>query len=358
MSVRNIILILAAVLITAGTGLVARSWINSQRVQVAAPEAPAPKATYVLVAKKNLPSGTFLKENHISWQAWPDEKLHPKYMVKGKQDQKELIGSVVRRGITAGEPITVGRIIQPGERGFLAAVLRPGYRAMAIKVNATSGISGLVFPGDRVDIILTHKIKRASGTRRASETVLTNVRVLAIDHRINDQKNSPKVGKNATLEVTPKQAEMLAVVTELGRLSLVLRSLAKDEEELERLANSDEPLGEPDPARGTTHTWDTEASRLLAGPKKQGRDNKQTVVVQRGSQVRAVRVDRGGGGVGSAGIGGLVGNLLGGLLGGMDSLNFDFTAQPSGTGAGPNVRKPGEQTASGSSSDENKSEEQ
>ena len=150
--------------------------------------------------------------------------------------------------------------MKAGGRGFLAAVLRPGFRAMSIQVTATSGIAGLVFPGDRIDLILTHTVKRGGSDRRASETVLTNLRVLAIDQSVNDQAGNPRVFKNATLELTPKQTEMLAVLGELGRLSMTLRSLAKDEAELERLTNSGDPLAEPDPARGLTYTWDTEVS--------------------------------------------------------------------------------------------------
>ncbi|NIR45890.1 MAG: Flp pilus assembly protein CpaB [Gemmatimonadetes bacterium] len=281
-------LILAAVIITVGTGMVARSWINSQRAQVAAPASPPPvKKTYVLVADKNMPTGTFIQENLVTWQSWPDEKLHPGYMVKGEADPAELAGTVLRRAITAGEPITAGRIIQPGARGFLAAVLRPGYRAVSLRVNATSGIAGLVSPGDRVDIILTHAVR----ARRVSETVLTNVRVLAIDQKTNDQEKAPKVGKNATFEVTPKQAEMLAVLSELGRLSLSLRSLAKDEAELRHLVNSDEPLAEPDPTQGSTHTWDSEVSHLL---RRRAPANQSKVQVVRGGRTVELRFNSGG----------------------------------------------------------------
>ncbi len=112
MSVRNIILILVAVAITAGTGLVARSWIGSQRpAPVAAAPPPQDKKTYVLVADKDLPAGTFIKENLLTWQSWPDEKPHPSYLIKNKDDEKQLkqlVGSVVRRGISAGQPITSG----------------------------------------------------------------------------------------------------------------------------------------------------------------------------------------------------------------------------------------------------------
>ena len=256
---------------------------------------PASPAAYVLIAADDIPTGTFVKESHLRWQAWPDEPLPDSYIVKPETADSDpiadlnVIGAVVRRGLSAGEPITAGRVIKSGERGFLAAVIRPGYRAMAIKVNATSSIAGLIFPGDRVDLILTHAITRGSTQRRASETVLTNVRILSIDQMLDDQEDQPRLGKNATLELTPKQAEMLAVLTDLGKLSLSLRSLAKDEEELNRLANSDEPLAESDPARGSTHTWDTEVSRLLWSPAKAKKD---VVQVIRGKQRETQQVDK------------------------------------------------------------------
>ncbi len=291
MSVRNIILILVAVAITAGTGLVARSWISSKRPPpVAAAPPPQVKKTFVLVADKDLPAGTFIKENLLTWQSWPDEKPHPSYLIKNKDDEEALFGSVVRRGISAGQPITSGRIIQSGERGFLAAVLRPGYRAVSLRVNATSSIAGLIFPGDRVDIILTHSVKAGGPKRRVSETVLTNVRILAIDQKTNDQETAPKVGKNATFEVTPKQAEMLSVLSDLGKLSLSLRSLAKNEAELQRLANSEEPLAETNAEKGKTHTWDSEVSNLLRQPTA---SNQQKVQVIRGGRTTELRFNKG-----------------------------------------------------------------
>lgn len=301
MSVRKILLVVAALLMAGGTSLVVRTWMNSQRtpVVVAPPPPPKVQAVQVLVAAGDVPTGTFLKDTDLRWQPWPEEALHQSYFVKPKPgtdapadsdestiESLELVGAVVRRGITAGEPITKGRILLPGDRGFLAAVLRPGYRAMAIQVNPTAGIAGLVFPGDRVDLILTHTVKRGGTSRRASETVLTNVRVLAIDQILDDQPEAPRVFKNATLELTPKQAEMLAVVRELGKISLSLRSLAKDEEELERLVNSNEPLAEPDPARGLTYTWDTEVSRLLWRPSAARQD---VVKVSRGNAIEELK---------------------------------------------------------------------
>ncbi len=287
MSVRNIILVLVAVAITAGTGLVARSWINNQRNEPVTAAAPPPDTkTYVLVANKPLPTGAFIKENRLTWQSWPDEKLHPSYMIRDKVNLKDLVGSVVRRPIAAGEPVTTGRIIKPGSRGFLAAVMRPGYRAVSLRVNATSSISGLVFPGDRVDIILTHDVSAG----RVSETILTNVRILAIDQQTNDQTQAPKLGKHATFEVTPKQAEMVTVLSDMGRLSLSLRSLAKDDAELERLANSDELPAEAETEKGTTHTFTSEVSRLIRRGSLLDQDRIQVI---RGGRTTELRFKKG-----------------------------------------------------------------
>lgn len=287
MSVRNIILVLVAVAITAGTGLVARSWINSQRNEPVIAAAPPPDTkTYVLVADKAMPTGDFIKENRLTWQSWPDEKLHPSYLIRNKVDLKDLVGSVVRRPIAAGEPVTTGRIIKPGSRGFLAAVLRPGYRAVSLRVNATSSISGLVFPGDRVDIILTHNVSAG----RVSETILTNVRILAIDQLTNDQAQAPKIGKHATFEVTPKQAEMVTVLSDMGRLSLSLRSLATDEADLERLADADELPFEAETEKGSTHTFTSEVSRLI---RRGSLLNQDKVQVIRGDRTTELRFKKG-----------------------------------------------------------------
>lgn len=293
MSVRNIFLLLAALLITAGTGLVAKSWLDAQTPQVVAqaPAAPEVKGAEVLVAAADIPIGTLIQDNHLRWQIWPTDALPDTYLIKPEAPDapvpsQDLIGAVARENISAGEPITKGRYLVPGDRGFLAAVLRPGYRAMAVPINATSGISGLIFPGDRVDILLTHTVQRGGISRRASETVLSNVRVLAIDQAISNPDGQARLGKNTTLEVTPKQAEMLTVVSELGKLSLSLRSLVKDEAELERLANAEDPLAEPDPERGKTHTWDTEVSRLIAVPSSTRQD---VVNVSRGNATEEMK---------------------------------------------------------------------
>ena len=177
--------------------------------------------------------------------------------------------------MTNGEPISDGRVVRPGDRGFMAAVLTPGNRAVTVPVTPSSGLAGFVFPGDRVDVILTMTIQpenkegeKGEKERRASETVLTGIRVLATDQRADDQKREVMVAKTATLEVTPKQAEIIAVVSEIGKISLSLRSLAQDGEQV-TVAN--------------THTWDNDAARLL---RAHGTGRK--VSVMRGSERKDV----------------------------------------------------------------------
>jgi pilus assembly protein CpaB len=234
-----------------------------------------------MVARKSLPAGTLLKPEHVEWRAWPKNGIAKVYLVKGKRTVNELVGAVVRRGISAGEPLTDGRIVKPGERGFMAAVLTPGMRAVSVKINAITGIAGFVFPGDRVDLILTHKLKSGKGASRkihqVSETVLTGVRVLGVDQRTSDQKGKGKirVPKTTTIEVTPKQVEMVAVARALGKLSLSLRSLAIE-------ASTGLPAALPmGPARrGRTTTRASDVSRLIGV----GIGSRSSVTVLRGGK--------------------------------------------------------------------------
>ncbi len=285
MSARSVLLIAAALLMAAGTFFVMKSWLAGQRAKPVVQVVEEKVETEVLVARADMPAGIFVGEQHLRWQSWPDDDLPDSYLVKGEFDEEKFYGAVVRRGMPAGTPILITTMVHPGERGFLSAVLRPGYRAFSIKVSAASSISGLVFPGDRVDVILVHRFKidpedDNSPEQRASETILADVRVLALDQTIDDQDGEPSIAKTATLEVTPKQAEVLAVSDDLGRITLSLRSLAKDEKELRRIIESGAPLEEPTPRRARTYTRDAEASVLVGygggGPK---------VAVSRGSKV-------------------------------------------------------------------------
>jgi pilus assembly protein CpaB len=272
-----------AVLISIGTVIGARSWLQSQ---LAAREPPpvqpsvaAIENRMVLVAKGDLPAGQFVRPDNLQWQAWPEAGIADNYVVEGKGKLEDYVGAVVRSGLTNGEPIADGRVVRPGDRGFMAAVLTPGNRAITVPVTPSSGLAGFVFPGDRVDVILTLTIQPGKDgqkdgvERRASETVLTDIRVLATDQRADDQKREVAVAKTATLEVTPKQAEVIAVVSEMGKLSLSLRSLAQDGELV---------------TEANTHTWDNDAARLLRGLRHNGEGAGRKVSVVRGSERKDV----------------------------------------------------------------------
>jgi len=290
MNKRAVLLIAAALVVTGTTVFMVRNWLATQRTpQVVVEESRYVGDVFVLVARQDLPTGKFLEEGVVTWQAWPDESIPDTYFVQKEREPTDHYGAVVRRAISKGEPITTGQLAKPGDRGFLAAVLRPGYRAVAVPTNARTGVAGFVFPGDRVDVILSHtvveKAEKKANKHRVSETVLTNVRILAVDQDVDDQNNEPKVAKTATVEVTPKQAELLAVVQQLGSLSLSLRSLAKDEDELGILAATGDMLEDPDPIRGETFTLDTQVSRVVV---IKDTSKKPAVVVSRGSESQVV----------------------------------------------------------------------
>jgi pilus assembly protein CpaB len=220
----------------------------------------------VLVAAASLPAGTIVKPDQIRWQAWPEQGLDPNFIVRGKGDdpQKTIVAAAVKRGFIAGEPITPQRVVQKGEAGFLAAVLQPGMRAISVKIDAVTGASGFVLPGDLVDVMLNAQYEADGGkssTKFYAEIVEPGVRVIAIDQSMKDvagttpdEKQQAKLAATATLEVTVKQAERIAVAAQMGRITLVLASLAKPEG------------GEP-PAEFTGWTDELQVSRFLRAAK-------------------------------------------------------------------------------------------
>lgn len=286
MSPRRIIFIAVALLVSGLTMWIGRSYLEAQRQAAldAQRQQPAPQqpATMVLVAKGNLSAGQFVRPEDLRWQPWPAEGIAPSYVVQGQRQLEDFVGAVVRSAIGDGEPVTETRLVRPRDRGFLAAVLTPGYRAVTVNVSPSSGISGFVFPGDHVDLILTMTLKsgdtaqstkecksKADGSysctttsaqpervNHVAETVLKDVRVLALDQRADDQNKEIVVAKTATLEVTPKQAEVIAVTGDVGKMTLSLRSLARDE--AQEVADSG--------GRRITYTWDSDATRLIQGP--------------------------------------------------------------------------------------------
>ena len=249
MDTRKIVLLVGALLIAAITAFMARSLITgSATPQAGAVAVVAPiDGPEVLVATRALPVGTILDATALKFQPWPKDLVENAYYLKDGTDLKALQGTVVRAAITAGQPLTQGSLVKPGDRGFLAAALGPGMRAVTIPISSQAGVAGFVFPGDRIDLILTQTVAGGGDgpPLKASETIMRNLRVLATDQRTDntvgeDGKTVVRGFSNVTIEASPKLAEQIAVAQTLGNLSLSLRSIADNTSELEQaIANGD-----------------------------------------------------------------------------------------------------------------------
>lgn len=226
-------LMAAIVLGFGGLGLVA--WIGLHlpgKAAVVAQTAPAPPAkTQVLVAAHPLRAGSLLKYDDLQPHEMLVSMVPEGARADTPQNRTELVGSMVRRSLQPQEALLPADMLRPGDHGFLAAVLRPGMRATTVGVDAVSGTAGLIWPGDHVDVILTEVTDDTTlpAARRASaETVLGDVRVIAIDQQLmQGAAGSPTdqtTARTVTLEVTEAQAERAAVAARLGHLSLIVRA--------------------------------------------------------------------------------------------------------------------------------------
>ena len=246
MNAKKIALLFGALVIAVITAVMAKNmFVGAGAREASAAQVPAgPK---VLVARKALPVGTIVDAESLSYQPWPKELMESAYYIEGQGgDARALIGTVVRYAVTAGQPITRGALVGPQDRGFLAAALGSGMRAITVPVNSSTGVAGFVFPGDHVDLVLTQNVTGGGDgpPLKVSETIVRNIRVLATDQRFNDKgedgKTEVKTFTNVTLEVTPRIAEKIAVGQSVGTLSLSLRSIADNASELERAVASGE----------------------------------------------------------------------------------------------------------------------
>jgi pilus assembly protein CpaB len=259
----------------------------------AAPPAPPPEVRMILAAASPLASGTLLRAQDVTWRAIEGEPLPGQIARPALETRKskpesddearaEIYGAALRGPLAEGEPIQKSGIVKPGDRGFVNAVLDQGTRAITISVAMGPSGTGLVFPGDRVDLILTQNFKNEDAplTRRSvSETVAEGLRILAID------KPDPKAGgapnaatRTVTIEVQPAQAEKISVAAELGKLSLTVRS----------------SLAAGDGAVGSKPTWAGDVSPALRSavpPAKAVQAEKAVVKVMRGNRSEDVKPD-------------------------------------------------------------------
>jgi pilus assembly protein CpaB len=195
---------------------------------------PAMDMVDILVAKSDIQLGSALKPDDLSWQTWPSAAAGPQFIRKSGRPAalEEFKGAIARQPFIAGEPIREQKLIKSDGSGFMSAILTPGMRAISTDISPETGVGGFILPNDRVDVLLTRRDadsqKQSGGDGFVSETVLRNVRVLAIDQTV-EEKNGQKVvvGKTATLELAPRQTETLALSRQRGTLSLALRALAE-----------------------------------------------------------------------------------------------------------------------------------
>lgn len=236
MILRRILLGLGALAFIAGIAL-SLMWMRSPSPTVA--EKPVQPPQTVLVAARALPAGTLLRADDMRWVEMPALATPPGAFLRTQAGDNEPLGAATRRSFDAGEALVADQLIKPTEAGFLPAVLAPGMRATSIAVDAAEGGAGLIAPGDRVDVILTQTFTDPNinvGSRSVGETILQNLRVIAIDQTTNLTESSgtattraatePRLPKTVTLEVSVRQAEVLMVAGQLGKLQLTLRSLA------------------------------------------------------------------------------------------------------------------------------------
>ncbi|MDP6406172.1 MAG: Flp pilus assembly protein CpaB [Alphaproteobacteria bacterium] len=240
----TIVIIVVALAVSGVTAFMIQHFLAAQTPKVQEKQEKVP-AERVLVAKVDLPAGKLLNEkDHFRWQAWPRKNVQPQFIMRGSGAEKEMIGAAVKRGIDAGEPITAARVIKPTDKSFMAAVLKPGMRAVSIAISGPRAVAGFVSPGDRVDLILTLTVKSKeiealwfsedvdTDNRerervfkgRVSEVILRDLRVLAVDQQTRELGTKTKKPSSISFEVSLKQATVIATARSMGKLSLALRS--------------------------------------------------------------------------------------------------------------------------------------
>jgi pilus assembly protein CpaB len=225
---------IAVLVLALGAGGTAALLVTRSEQPVVLPAPPAPQVAMadILVAKSDIEIGRRIAADQMQWQPWPVSALSPEYFRQSDNPAivSQIAGSITRAGFTSGEPILKAKLIRADGSGYMAALIRPGMRAISTDISPEAGVGGFVLPNDRVDVILTRLEKSNGEDAFHSETILTNVRVLAIDQTLEEKSGQRVViGKIATLELAAPQAETLALARRLGSISLMLRGLREQE---------------------------------------------------------------------------------------------------------------------------------
>ncbi len=233
MSKMRVLMFVLAIGSAVMAGLMAKGFIGKKPEQVA--ELPVLKTVDVLIAAKDVLMGDKFLAGTLVWKAWPQDNVLPSMITKDAKPEAmtEMEMARARLALYEGEPVLEKKIVRPGTGGFMSAILPKGMRAISVAISSRSSAGGFILPDDRVDVILTKKSTINSLTVVKSETVISNVRVLAVNQVYRQANEGDAVtvekGENATLELRPEQAEILAQVESLGELALALRSIAEND---------------------------------------------------------------------------------------------------------------------------------
>ena len=297
---RPIVVVLLAVALTiAGlTAFLVNSLLVDRAQQSAAgPQLGGPATEEVLVTAVDIKPGVVVKAEDLRFEAWPAAGLDGRMVKRGGGDdpKSQFVGAIARRPLLAGEPMTAGAVFRQDDAGVMAGLLSPGMRALTVAVSPTTGVGGFILPHDHVDIVLNQDVRAAVGAagmvrgaepagnvaRFASEVILADLRVLAVDDKLAKPDAAANLpARNVTVEVTPKDAEILLAAGKLGELTLTLRSMAP---------------GEPPGERGAGYTGDVESSRALqavVGGSEAAEPSPSPSASP--SRTRSVRINRGG----------------------------------------------------------------
>lgn len=232
MNTQRLVVLCIALVSAGGAAFMVRSMLGGGTPAVQAAPAPAAVAmSEVLVASANLQPGQALMPEQVRWEKWPTSSVDASFIThtSAVSEEAAVKGTVVRQPILTGQPITANAIVHADAAGFMAAMLTPGMRAVSIMITTESGAGGFVLPNDRVDIILTRKFD-GTPPRVVAKTVLSNIRVLAVDQTFAQQKDTKTVlAKTATVELSPEQAILISSAQSAGQLSLALRPLGDNE---------------------------------------------------------------------------------------------------------------------------------